>query len=275
MRLQREQFRVARASMKHCMGHGEPSGCVAQWRHSYLFIRVKGGDEIRPVSCDFRARHRRTATLSLKRKGTLTALAGRVVNTYRRACRVSSPVSGISPVPRRGNMSVGRRGARAGRRRGAALSLQYRYRNAASSLVELVALRAFSASISPSIRSSMSGPRWPPLAAGRGRCRRTRATACRRGVWSRRRVVPPACRRRVWARRAGPAGAVPSPPSPAGSATVRRVLVGSCRATVVAPCACRIAIGVVRSARRSAFDARSTLCHSSECQTAVVHCHVP
>ena len=168
MRLQREQFRVARASMKHCMGHGEPSGCVAQWRHSYLFIRVKGGDEIRPVSCDFRARHRRTATLSLKRKGTLTALAGRVVNTYRRACRVSSPVSGISPVPRRGNMSVGRRGARAGRRRGAALSLQYRYRNAASSLVELVALRAFSASISPSIRSSMSGPRWPPLLRGAG-----------------------------------------------------------------------------------------------------------
>jgi hypothetical protein len=46
MRLQREQFRVARASMKHCMGHGEPSGCVAQWRHSYLFILVKGGDEI-------------------------------------------------------------------------------------------------------------------------------------------------------------------------------------------------------------------------------------
>lgn len=87
-------------------------------------------------------------------------------------------------------------------RGGVALSLQYRYRNAASSLVELLALRLLGLhfSIDPiiDVRASLA-----PAAAGRGRCRRTRAMARRRGQCRMHRPgvpppVPPPCGECLW-----------------------------------------------------------------------------
>jgi hypothetical protein len=97
-------------------------------------------------------------------------------------------------------------------RGGAALSLQYRYRNAASSLVELLALRLLGLhfSIDPiiDVRASLA-----PAAAGRGRCRRTRAMARRRGHGRARRAsaacTVPACPRRSRHRAASAYGFLP------------------------------------------------------------------
>ena len=142
-------------------------------------------------------------------------------------------------------------------RGGAALSLQYRYRNAASSLVELLALRLIGLhfSIGPIINARAS------LASAGGGAQAVSAdapmTARRRGHGARHAApVPPAPSR---PRHRPPVPHAPSRRAPAGPATVRRVLMGSCRATAVTPCACRIAIGMARTARRSAFDVRSTL----------------
>jgi hypothetical protein len=101
-------------------------------------------------------------------------------------------------------------------------------------------------------RASRATPSWPPfLHRSDHRCPGLAGPRC----CGARAVSADACD----GASARPVPHAPSRRAPAGPATVRRVLMGSCRATAVTPCACRIAIGMARTARRSAFDVRSTL----------------
>jgi hypothetical protein len=190
----------AAASMKH----GEPSGCVAQSRHSYLFI-IEGG-----------RRYPAIWRLSFAFRRAVTRYDESVNSLYpRRATGGPGPAprrrararGGRRPRPRAGRgtasapdrsryapsrsrtreASAGARGP--GARRSSHAGKLYIYRTSTPTVANHGAARrylsstatgsplrhwssfsryAFLASISPSIRSSMSGPRWPPLRRGAG-----------------------------------------------------------------------------------------------------------
>lgn len=188
----------AAASMKH----GEPSGCVAQSRHSYLFI-IEGGRRY-PAIWRLSFAFRRAVT---RYDESVNSLYPRRATGADRGRRRARARGGRRPRPRAGRgtasapdrsryapsrsrtreASAGARGP--GARRSSHAGKLYIYRTSTPTVANHGAARrylsstatgsplrhwssfsryAFLASISPSIRSSMSGPRWPPLRRGAG-----------------------------------------------------------------------------------------------------------